>query len=128
MFPPLLKGLNLLLPHLAYINNKIFRIPEQSILLMFGIYAKDLLIQMLKSPKLGGPAQVFPPICFFWRETYFFRSAKNTQKTDRRRTKRGPFFTTMRIAPPIVAIFRSISTSAGRSIGKLATVSARTIQ
>ena len=51
MFPPLLKGLNLLLPHLAYINNKIFSIPVQSILLIFGIYAKDLLIQMLKSPK-----------------------------------------------------------------------------
>jgi len=32
--------------------------------------------------KLGGPAQVFPPIFFFWREIYFFRSAKNTQKTD----------------------------------------------
>ncbi len=37
---------------------------------------------------------------FFGRDTYFFQSAKNTQKADRRRTKRGPFFTTMRITPP----------------------------
>ena len=53
MFPPLLKGLYLLLP-LAYIHIKIFHIPVQSIIWMkiffFGIDAKDLLVKMLKSP------------------------------------------------------------------------------
>jgi hypothetical protein len=50
MFPPLLKGLYLLLP-LAYIHTKLFNIPVQSIMLIFfGIDAKDLLIKMLKSP------------------------------------------------------------------------------
>ena len=50
---------------------------------------------------VGGPAQVFPPNSFFFgREAYFFQSSKNTQKTDRRRTKRGSFFDTMRISPP----------------------------
>jgi len=39
---------------------------------------------------VGGPAQVFPPIIFFG-ETYFFRSAKNTQKIDRHRTKEALF-------------------------------------
>jgi hypothetical protein len=37
---------------------------------------------------------------FCWAEDHFFRSAKNTQKTDRRRTKRALFLTKMRIAPP----------------------------
>ncbi len=40
-----------------------------------------------------GPAQVFPPKSVFGRETYFFEAQKNTQKTDRRQTKRGPFLT-----------------------------------
>jgi len=79
----------------------------------------------------GGPVHSFPPFIFFWRTpfSYFFCSGGNCEhpKTDRRRTKRGPLFAKMIIPPPLVAIFRLISSSAGRSIGKLATVSARTI-
>ena len=55
---------------------------------------------ILQPTKLGGPAQVFPPIFFFDAGDLFFRSAKKPQKTDRRRTKRGPFFNTMRFPPP----------------------------
>ena len=51
--------------------------------------------------RLGrGSSPNLPAKKFFWAGDLLFRSAKNTQKTDRRRTKRGPFFTTMRIAPP----------------------------
>jgi len=66
---------------------------------------------------------------FFWVGNLIFRRAKPPQKTDRLcQTKRGQFFDTMRIAPPpIVAILQLISSSAGRSIVKSTTVSARTI-
>ena len=69
---------------------------------------------------IGGPVHSFPPF-FFWRAPFssFFCSGGNPEhpKTDRRRTKRGPFFAKMIIPPPhhapIVAIFRLISSSAG---------------
>ena len=77
---------------------------------------------------IGGPVQVFPPIYFLGARDLIFRRAKTPKKTDRRRTKGGRFFDTMRIIPPIVAILRLISSSAGRSIVKSATVSACTIQ
>jgi len=53
MFPPLLKRLYLLLPHLAYQQQNIqypctkYYFDENQ---FFGINAKDLLIQMIKSP------------------------------------------------------------------------------
>ncbi len=50
--------------------------------------------------ELGALAQVFPPKSFFGRETYFFRSAKNTQKNRQTPNKERPMFDTMRIAPP----------------------------
>jgi hypothetical protein len=44
---------------------------------------------------------VFPPKSFFLGgNPSFFEAQKNTKKTDRRGTKRGPFFDTMRITPP----------------------------
>jgi hypothetical protein len=49
---------------------------------------------------VGGPVQVFSPIyIYFWAGDLIFRRAKTPQKTDRRRTKRGQFFDTMRITP-----------------------------
>ncbi len=63
----------------------------------------------------------------------FFCSSGNREhpKTDRRQTKSSkerPFFCQDDNSPhPIVAIFWLISSGAGRSIGKLVTVSARTI-
>jgi hypothetical protein len=70
------------------------------------------------SPRL--PAKKF----FLGRRPTFFEAQKNTKKTDRCRTKRGPFFDTMRITPPIFPILRLISSGAGRSIVKLAIVRA----
>ena len=84
--------------------------------------------------KIGGPAHLFPPLLFFLARPFFlfFCSGGNREhpKTDRRQTKsrkERPFFAKMIIPPPIVAIFRLISSSADRSMGKLGTVSARTI-
>ena len=54
-----------------------------------------------------------------------FRRAKTSQKTDRHRTKRDRFFWhDENRPPPIVAILRLISSSAGRSIVKLAIIRA----
>ena len=76
---------------------------------------------------LGGPAQVFPPIFFFCGGRPTFRSGQNPQKNRQTPNKERPFFRhDENPHPPIVAIFQSISSSAGRSIGKLAIVSART--
>ena len=58
------------------------------------------------SPSL--PANIF----FLWRETYNFEAAKTPKKTDRRRTKRGPFFDTMRIPTPPSSRFSNRSPAA----------------
>ncbi len=63
--------------------------------------ADDYLFKAREDGENRGSSTSLPANNFFFgRENYFFQSTKNTQKTDRRRTKRGPFFTTMRIAPP----------------------------
>ena len=58
MFPPLLKGLYLLLHHLAYINNKIFNIPVRSIILMKqagrGFATGAVFVVRLKGVEKGG--------------------------------------------------------------------------
>ncbi len=52
----------------------------------------------------------------------------NTQKQTDAEQREALFCQDDNLPPPIVAIFQLISSSAGQSIGKLATVSARTIQ
>ncbi len=76
---------------------------------------------------IGGPAQVFPPILFFLRGRPIFSKCQKTPKNRQTPNKERPFFRHDEIPPPIVAILRLISSSAGQSIIKLATVSARTI-
>ncbi len=53
-----------------------------------------------------GSSSALPASIFFGAGDLLFRSTKNPKQTDRRQTKRGPFFNTMRITPPIVAILR----------------------
>ena len=66
----------------------------QDVLLEFRLdlaYDFCLVLQFLE---LGAPAQVFPPKSFFLGgNPSFFEAQKNTKKTDRRGTKRGPFLT-----------------------------------
>jgi len=88
------------------------------------------LCRIVVPPVARGSGPFVPSFFFLARPFFlFFRSGGNREhpKTDRRRTKICPFFAKMIILPRIVAIFRLISSSAGRSIGKLAIVSARTI-
>ena len=92
----------------------------------------ERVVDQWRRPVVGSPVHSFPPF-FFWRTpfSYFFLFWRELQTPKNRQTpnKERPFFCQDDNPPPaIVAIFRLISSSAGRSIAKLATVSARTIQ
>jgi hypothetical protein len=94
-----------------YISHDICLVFDESIIAKF---QKTIALSILK---VGGPAHLFPPFFWFWREIFSFLdgltvSHVTINQTDQQQTASN-FSTPWKLPPPMIGKLRSLSSGAG---------------